>query len=249
MSFPETTEQRRLVAKILEMMGMVEEIVAMRNSVEGERASLLPSLIESQLNIEWPMRSLEQLTTDIRNGWSGKPDDRAREVGMLRLSCVHGMTIDLNDTKPIRIDEETTTLFSVRCNDVFIVRGNGSRHLVGRSAIAIDSHATVVFNDLLIRLAFTDEVVPQFANYVLHSYKVREQIERVSKTAAGIWKINQAGVRSIRIPCPARSEQHAFVEVIHTMQAASEELGASIANSPVEKLQSAILGKAFAGEL
>src|SRR5262249_1390251 len=156
-------------------MGRVDEIRSLRSEVVRSSAALLPSLIESQIKNAWPTLSLEQITTDIRNGWSGKSNDRGREVGVLRLSCVHGMTVNLLDTKPVKLDVDSIEAFNVKYDDVFVVRGNGSRHLVGRSAIAAESNPQVVFNDLLIRLTFKHGIVPRFANYVLHSSKVREQ--------------------------------------------------------------------------
>jgi type I restriction enzyme S subunit len=247
--FPNLPEQCRIVARIREMMVRVEEIAALQAEATLEADAMFAPLVESQVEPDWPIVSLAEVTADIRNGWSGKTDDKGREVGVLRLSCVHGLTIDLSDTKAAKLSGAAIRDFQICERDVFLVRGNGSKHLVGRSAIAEESCGDVVFNDLLIRLQFNDSMLPEFGNLILHSAMARRQIEESAKTAAGIWKINQSGIRTIQVPCPERVQQEALVDRVAAMREVCDEIVAGVRSTPTAGIRQAILRKAFAGEM
>src|SRR4029078_6189068 len=128
--------------------------------------------------------------------------------------------------------------------------GNGSKHLVGRSAIATRELADVIFNDLLIRVRpVPRETLPEFLNYGFHIPRVRQQIESSAKTAAGIWKINQTTLGNVNIPCPSLETQAQVIEVARGIQERCQALVGEIANRAVERVPAAVLRKAFSGEL
>ncbi len=246
---PVIDEQRRIVGRIRECLERVEEIENLRRLQFVDKQHLIDALLSGLLNNEWPEQSLSEITVDIRNGWSGKKSESSPEVSVLKLSCVHTKKIDVAKSKLIRILPTVVSDFEVKQSDVFVVRGNGSPHLVGRSAIAIRDESNVIFNDLLIRLRFNEFVIPEFANFVLHSAKVREQILRSAKTAAGIWKINQQHLGRLRIPTPTIDEQTVFVERAEAAIGCCQSIGEQISTSESQFLRDSILRKAFAGEL
>lgn len=245
-SFP---EQRRIVGCIVDLLSRVDEVKRLREEARTETRALLMASIDALLDVNWPLRSIRELAHDIRNGWSGKASRGGRELRILRLSCVHGLHIDVNESKAIVLDEEVGARFQIYKDDVFLVRGNGSKHLVGRSAIALEDNTSVIFNDLLIRIRFRDLILPAFANITLHSTLVRRQIERSAKTAAGIWKINQRGVNAIELPWPPLGEQQRVLGEFNRARSLCSEIQRALEPGPVDSLSDAILRKAFAGEL
>lgn len=92
-------------------------------------------------------------------------------------------------------------------------------------------------------------MLPEFANFMLHSRKVREQIEYTAKTAAGIWKINQTGIRSLKFPCPPISVQKEKLAALQESLTASRQIVQHFTQNDTKALSAAILRKAFAGEL
>lgn len=132
---------------------------------------------------------------------------------------------------------------------ICLVRGNGSRHLVGRSALAEHDREDVVFGDLLIRLRFRPRVLPEFANLALHSRSCREQIQSLAKTAAGIWKVNHGAVGAIRIPTPALDVQHAAVERVTELRQTTAQMLTEMRAESAESLAAKVLEAAFAGKL
>lgn len=247
---PGIPEQRRIVAKIQEAMARVDEIRAARAEVQQEAGALFASTLAALASEAWPRRPVGDVTTDIRNGWSGKERPDGVPARVLKLSCVHGLTIQPAESRDVRLGPADVGAFGVKKGEVFVVRGNGSRHLVGRSAIAEADLDNTIFNDLLIRCTPTPGLLePRFLNFCLHLPDVRRQIEETAKTAAGIWKINQGGLASIRVPCPSVREQVRFVALASEARTCCRELVAEISEDTLGALSSAILRKAFAGEL
>jgi type I restriction enzyme S subunit len=246
---PPLDKQRRIVSRIKDCLERVAEMEELRAKQEAGIALLSDAVVDALVSDSWPTRRLGEIATEMRNGWSGKQNANGREFAMLRLSCVHEKRIDASEVKMVKIPGDVATEFLIRKDDVLVVRGNGSPHLVGRSAIVEADNGQVIFSDLLIRLRFTEKTLPAFVNLVFHTRRVRDQIQAVAKTAAGIWKINQTGLNGLSLPCPELSEQARFVEKASTTLQSCAELKSSITETEIHYLREAILRKAFAGEL
>lgn len=164
---PPLAEQRRIVARIQDCLSRVEEMERLQTEVTGDVALLDESIINSMIDGRWPLAALIDEAESIRNGWSAQQDPNGIETGALRLSCVHTRTIDESDVKPVKVAERVREDFAIKESDVFLVRGNGSAHLVGRTAIAARSNPDVIFNDLLIRIRPGRNILPGGVNLVL----------------------------------------------------------------------------------
>jgi type I restriction enzyme S subunit len=231
-------------------MDRVEEARRLRAESRKDARHLFAAGLQSAFRADWPAARLSDIASEIRNGWSGKEDKEGVEARVLRLSAVHGLTINAAESRPVQLRSADATAFPVRRDEVFVVRGNGSKHLVGRSAIATQDHPGLIFNDLLMRVVpDRTRLRPDFLNYCLHTPSVRRQIEDAAKTAAGIWKINQTTLGAVRIPCPDLETQAKTVEVARALHENNQALFQRLEEFPTERLSAAILRKAFSGEL
>mgnify|MGYP003663042448 CR=1 FL=1 len=246
---PELDEQRRIVHRINECLSRVDEIEKLRDEQLDEAAKLPDALIDALIDEAWEKFPLGELASEVRNGWSGKEKQDTEPVRVLKLSCVHDRHIDVSKSKTVCLPLATAADFLIKRDDVFVVRGNGSAHLVGRSAISDQDEETVIFNDLLIRLRFHENVLPAFVNVVFHSRSVREQILSTAKTAAGIWKINQKHVSALQIPVPSLPIQESLIETASYALRTASTLVDEIHQSESQSLRSSILHKAYSGEL
>lgn len=179
-----------------------------------------------------------------------KPGEQSFEV--LKLTSVRGGHVDLDQSKHGAWSEAEARPFAVRDGDFLIVRGNGSRKLVGRGGVVGKVTKAVAYPDTLVRARFDDELVhlPFFAA-IWDSATIREQIERAAKTTAGIYKINQKDLGELVIPIPDLDSQKG----LFTSWSANEsilsriELCASQISTRIAHLRQAILAKAFSGQL
>jgi type I restriction enzyme, S subunit len=242
-------EQRRIVGRIKECLSRVDEIKRLREETQQEAEAIFTSALSGLVSTDWPSKTLGSLAVDIRNGWPGKETTAGVRAKVLRLSSVHSRTIDPSESKEVLVSESARQDFQVVKGDLFIVRGNGSKRLVGRSAMAAETYDDIIFSDLLIRVRFNSEALPKFVHYVLHSPFLRRQIEDKAKTAAGIWKVNQTHLSGLEIPCPAIPQQTAFIEKVEQTAEVCGQLLTEINSKEIELISQAVLRKAFAGEL
>lgn len=150
---PPLAEQQRIVSRIAECMERVDEIRMLQAEVLKEADNIFESFLEAQIESEWTWQPVFEITTEVRNGWSWKESSTGQPIQVLRLSAVRNLSLDINEIRTVCLESKQSEEFSLKKDDVFMVRGNGSKHLVGRSAISTNDHPTIVFNDLLIRFA------------------------------------------------------------------------------------------------
>ncbi|MBK7449743.1 MAG: hypothetical protein IPJ47_10040 [Anaerolineales bacterium] len=93
---------------------------------------------------------------------SRKSDEQPSEVSCLRISALRNGKIDCADTKSISMTIEAAKQYRVQVNDVFIVRGNGSKELVGRAGL-IDECKNIDFSRFVYQNSLDEtKILPTF---------------------------------------------------------------------------------------
>ncbi len=255
MPMPPLEEQRRLVARIEELVAKIEVARELRQQAEGE-AEVLLSRSVSRLccSSNWVTMTVGELVGEdsLRNGRSVKPTGDYGEVRCLTLSSVRRGRIDLRDSKVVPMTQEEAKPFLVRKGDVFVVRGNGSKNLCGMAGLVAEDSDSVIFPDLFIRVPIPVQVMlPEFFVASWNSATTREVIEDKAKTTSGIWKINQGHISSTVIQVPPLSEQRRIVADLDDLQRQMDSLKALQAETSAEldAFMPSVLDEAFRGEL
>jgi type I restriction enzyme, S subunit len=249
-------EQVRIVATIEEQFSRLDAGVAAleraRQNLKRMQVAVLQAAVEDSLSTyENKFVDLDSvLQTPLANGRS-VPDGPKNGYPVLRLTAVRGGTIDTSRVKVGDWTAEEAAPFRVQMGDFLVVRGNGSKHLVGRGGLVM-SAADVAYPDTLIRARFDPQrVLPAFAALIWDSRSVRDQIESAARTTAGIYKINQGSLRRIRFPLPTLVDQARILGAaeaqLRVLERTEDEVQAT--STRVHKLQSSILAGAFSGEL
>jgi type I restriction enzyme S subunit len=141
--------------------------------------------------------------------------------------------------------------FKVEEGDFLVVRGNGSKHLVGRGGL-VAAAAEVAFPDTLIRVRFNPcRVLPPFGSLIWDSRFVRDQIESAARTTAGIFKINQQSLGRVQVPVPSLRDQERILEAADAQLVVLEHAAVAlqVASIRSQRLRSSILAAAFSGKL
>jgi type I restriction enzyme, S subunit len=252
---PSLDEQRRIVARIEALAAKIEEARGLRHQAFTELEAVGPAAAATAfVNPKWPACSIEKLVgrANLKNGRSVKATSIDSEVHCLRLSALRNGHIDCNDSKPVPLTLEEAKPHLVRAGDVFIVRGNGSKELVGRAGMITESRDALIFPDLFIRVPLDGtRLLPSYFVAVWNSRPVRNVIEDAAKTTSGIWKINQGHIASVLIPVPPVAEQPravAYLDGLQTKVDALKRLQAETA-AELDALLPSILDRAFKGEL
>lgn len=205
------------------------------------------------LPVNWILVCVDHLLTEPTcNGISVKGSDRPPGVAALRLSAMSAKGFNYNERRYIQIDAETASALSIREDDFFVSRGNGSLHLVGRGTLAQAPPDRVVFPDTMIRLRLSNwKQLRRYVSLAWQSRVIRGQIEKKARTTAGIYKISQRDIESFWLPLPPLAEQDQIVAEVERRLSIVDELETQVAADlkRAGRLRQSILKRAFAGRL
>lgn len=252
---PPVPEQRRVVAWIEELAAKIEEACTLRRKAAGEGELLLESYVSRLCRSPiWRTMTVGELVgqDSLRNGRSVKSSDDFGEVRCLTLSAVRNGHIDISDNKIVPLTLTEAEPFLIRKDDVFVVRGNGSKNLCGMAGLVTEDTDSVIFPDLFIHVPLPKQLMlPEFFVAAWNSAATREVIEEKAKTTSGIWKVNQGHIISTGIPVPPLSEQRRIVAELIALQAQVDGLKKLQTETAAEldAMLPSILDKAFKGEL
>lgn len=190
---------------------------------------------------------------DISESYIGltyKPSD-VSEKGwiVLRSSNIQDGKIDYNDI--VRVNVDVPTKLHVRENDIIICARNGSKKLVGKSAIVKNVIGPMTFGAFMA-ICRTDFFL-YMSKYLL-SPLFFEQLRKDSGTTT-INQLTQKNFNGYLVPLPPLAEQHRIVAKIEELLPKVEEFGKAQdalnklnAELP-ERLKKSILQEAISGRL
>jgi type I restriction enzyme, S subunit len=246
---------RRIVERIEELVAKVEEARGLRSqSIEEINAIARSTARVAFADYSNCHFTVEELVgrANLKNGKSIKTVDQSSETHCIRLSAVRDGQIDCNDAKPIPMSVGEAKDYLVQPGDVFVVRGNGSKDLVGQAGLVKDCPKGTIFPDLFIRVPLDqDRILSSFFVAWWNSPQMRDRIQDAAKTTSGIWKINQGHIASFSVPVPPISEQQAIVTYLTELQNKVDSLRQLQIETAreLDALLPSILDKAFKGEL
>jgi len=246
-------EQRRIAAKIQELMAEVEHArTACEKQLEAAKAlpsSYLRQAFESEDARKWEGRRLGELF-HVQQGAAMSP---ARREGIsphpfLRTLNVLWGHIDLSMLDEMDFTDEEVAKLSLRPNDLLVCEGGE----VGRTAIWRGELRVCLYQNHIHRLRrLNDNVVPDFYMYwmqaafqVFGAYSGQE-----SKTT--IPNLSGSQLKSFKVPRPSIEKQKRIASELRDKISRAEKLKAAIEKQleAIDALPQAILKKAFSGEM
>ena len=216
-ALPPAKHQKSIV-KVLERARQAANKVA---RVETALVSLRDSLID---DATWDsscgrwsvplIRVGDLLDGTPRNGLSPKASSEPDAVRSLTLSAVRNGRLTANeDTQKWCEPSSKAPEFRVDAGDVFIVRGNGNRNLVGRAGLAlVKPEPACIYPDLLIRLRFDkSQIDPFLATELWNHRRVHGRLLDRAKSSNGIYKVNGRDISSHELPVPPAAESRTLL--------------------------------------
>ncbi len=197
----------------------------------------------------WAWCSLDQISSEMRNGFGGKPDgDNGTRI--LRISAVRALALDMTDVRYLSGDPDLYAQDLISANDLLFTRYNGSREFVGVCAVVPSLIAATAHPDKLIKVrCVADLAVPQFIALMSSCGSSRGHLESRMRTTAGQSGISGSDLKSLPIPLPPLAEQHRIVAEadrrLSLIRVAEAQVAANLARA--QRLRQAILQAAFAG--
>lgn len=251
---PPLSEQRRIVIRIEELTTQIQEA----HTIQQEEAILIKNAMESYIDAVMNRLPLRRQLKDVlsmnpRSGpsfvtnpdWNGTP--------VLMPSSVTGFGVDISKIERGIGNEKISPKDRLVAGDIIIARGN-KRDQVGNAGVVPSEAEGWVCANLLMRMKLNENLVDsRFFIYWLRSSGMREYVyKHMTGTNPNIQKINQQTIFGFPFPDKiSTTEQKSIVEKLDALQVEVDRLKRLHAETTAEmnKLQPAILDRAFKGEL
>ena len=200
---------------------------------EKELAPISEDEIPFEIPNHWAWCRLGEVLKEIKYGTSQSCDyDVNKNSAVLRIPNVSNGEITIEDLKYTNLSDKERTDLSLEENDILIVRSNGSRELVGKTALVKKELIGFCYAGYLIRLRYNSNLIN--SNYLWLATKspfFREMIETPLRTTVGINNINTVEISLLKIPLPPLHEQEQIVVKLEELMAFCGGLEQSIKES------------------
>lgn len=252
---PPLPEQKRIAAKVQELMGEVERArTACEAQMEASRAlpsSYLRHVFESEEAKGWERRRLGEVIILLKNGIVAEQNFEAQGFKITRIETISNGTIDPEKIGYVSLPVEKFQDFRLQHGDIVFSHINSVEKL-GNCAIYNGIPKELFHGMNLLRIRVNESLLsPYFLFFWLQSDECRRYYTAYARRAIGQASLNQTDLRAIPVPLPDLSKQQRIISELKDKMAYAGELKASIDEQmdAVTALPQAILRKAFRGEL
>jgi len=261
-------EQKRIVSRVEELFSDLDAGVAalerVRVGLKRYKASVLKAACEGRLFDNrgrmsgelpegWRWATLEELSSDANYGTSQKCVYNENEFPVIRIPNIISGNIDLDDLKFAIDSSGLREKDSLSPGDLLIIRTNGSKDLIGKSAlIRKPLEKQFYFASYLIRYRIKDfENVGAWVSTIWEAPVIRAWLESVVATTAGQYNLNIAKLNKLPIPLPPLDEQRRIVAEVERRLSVVREVESAVDAGLVRagRLRQAVLRSAFEGRL
>lgn len=210
-------------------------------------ASLLTRALVSGTNVA----TLGALALDSGYGTSTKCVAGGPGPAVVRIPNVLDRRINLTDEKRVADRSVDVSSSMLSAGDLLIVRTNGSRSLIGRSAV-VQEGIKAAFASYLIRYRLDPaRVRPEWVSLMLARPETRVVLERLAASSAGQYNLSLSKLDGVVIPTPSLDEQDRLIAEHGERATSLRRLGneSSAARRRSASLRRALLAAAFSGRL
>lgn len=198
----------------------------------------------------WEWAQVEQIA-QVRLGRQRSPS-RANGPNMrpyLRAANVTWNGLDLSDVKEMDFTPTEQSVYRLQHGDVLLAEASGSISEVGKPAMWSNEIENCCFQNTLIRVR-SDAPLPKYLNY---HFLFDASTARFRQAARGIG-INHLGAQGLAewvVALPPLAEQRRIVERIEELFAQADQIerAVELARQRTDKVEQAILARAFRGAL
>lgn len=197
----------------------------------------------------WRWASVDELVGVVQYGTSAKASGTHEGVPILRMGNIQRGELDWANLKYLPADHGEFPDLLLADGDVLFNRTN-SIELVGKSAVFRGQQRPVSFASYLIRVRCS-AILPDLLVRYLNSPFGRAWAGRSASQQVGQANISGSKLKALGIPLPPPAEQEEMLRLISLAFARAGRLQgeASRARALLDRLEAAILAKAFRGEL
>jgi type I restriction enzyme, S subunit len=249
--FPDPEEQRRIVNILEDHLSHLAAASALVQAARSRAQNLLLRLLESLVPAGVPRRTLGEMALDSGYGTSIKCTPDGSGVPVVRIPNLRDGRVDLTDEK--RASDATVDLSKLMLeeDDLLVVRTNGSRDLIGRTAV-VQAGLNASFASYLIRFKLDPRAIrPQWARNMLDCHASRRVLEAMAASSAGQYNLGLKKLNSVSVACPPLDEQDRLLLELDLYKSDQQALTRTLdlAELRCRSLRRSLLAAAFSGQL
>jgi type I restriction enzyme S subunit len=258
-TIPPLPEQRRIVAKLDALTARLARARAELDRVANlvvilREKTLSNASVEAQNS--FGVQPVSYFINSLDQGWSPKCENYAslssEEWAVLKTTAVQPLRYLEHENKVLPNALEARYDLEVTVGDILVTRA-GPRVRVGISCVVTKTRPRLIIADKIYRLRCNPKrSVPNYLTLMLNSPEALRQIEKM-KTGISDSGLNltQDKFLSLNLPAAELSDQQKIVAKVLSAFTRADRLEAEAARARalLDRLEAAILAKAFRGEL
>lgn len=197
-----------------------------------------------------PVGTLASVAVESRYGTSTKCVRGGSGVPVVRIPNLRAGAIDLADEKRASGTEDLSALM-LEAGDLLIVRTNGSKDLIGRTAV-VQPGVEAAFASYLIRYRVDrTRALPEWVHLMLERPEGRRALESLAASSAGQYNLGLKKLDGVELPLPSIDEQRERIETHGQLAERASRLAPALEGSRNRSsaLRGALLAAAFSGRL
>ena len=262
---PPLSEQQRIVDRIESLFAKLDEAKQKAqdalDSFETRKAAILHKAFTGELTAQWRIEHgvgmeswdyprFEDCILKMQNGLAKRSGSSGTSFVVLRLANLSDNGFVTDDLREILLDEKEQKNYSLKDNDVLMIRVNGSKDNVGKQFLFYGK-LKWAFCDHIIRITYKTNLSPEYMVYFSKTNTYRRYIEDNMVSSAGQNTISRKGMASLLIPIPLMDEQSEIVCLLDDLLAKEQQAkeAAEGVLEQIDLIKKAILARAFRGEL
>jgi len=262
---PPLDEQKRIVARVEELMSKIKEVKKLREETKKQTELLWQSVLAetfpqpgTQLPNGWRWVRLGEIAIVFSGTWGKDPSSQGNDeealVRVIRVSDIkETLTIDYASVPWRCVTQKEVKRLALRDGDVIVVKSSGSQAKVISGRAALFEQQSEIFlpsNFVFAVRCNAKEVSPRFLWSWLNSEPLKQVIKQMVATFT-YPNLKKSDYVNLPIPLPPLEEQKRIANYLQEVHEKIQELKEVQAKTEeeIKLLEQSILEKAFRGEL
>lgn len=229
---PSCEKQQSIVSEL----DKISELISLKKEQLSDYDKLAQSLFYEMFGdpVEnekgWEVKKFSEVAS-FKNGLNFGKNENGHSYKILGVGDFKdNYVVNSSSLEYINLNDELSSDYFLKPEDVVFVRSNGSKELVGR-CVSVDCTEPTTYSGFCIRCRLNDNsgVLPMYLLYVCKNKGIREYLTQ-SGRGCNISNVNQKILNSTDIIIPPLSNQELFIQRIELIEKQKAEIQSTIAD-------------------